>query len=221
MSEANFKKNFWIPAIKAKIGKFIEFNKDKESYTREEIERDLTTVRQELAKQNLEGLPIEFDNPERFTIDNLNQDLTDELSTYLATINKLYIRQYNANSDAKDQMIRDLQSDEKSKKAFNTLRNDYENESLSDLVTNKNEFNQVTEYDGKLIQRADPVFNIPDGFRSHFYAPSKQVFGKSVSTKNVNVMVLWLMCIMLAITLYFDGFKKLLDLFSNIQIGKN
>ncbi|MDP4845535.1 MAG: ATP-binding cassette domain-containing protein [Salibacteraceae bacterium] len=221
MSEANFKKNFWIPAIKAKIGKFIEFNKDKESYTREEIERDLTTVRQELAKQNLEGLPIEFDNPERFTIDNLNQDLTDELSTYLATINKLYIRQYNANSDAKDQMIRDLQSDEKSKEAFNTLRNDYENESLSDLVTNKNEFNQVTEYDGKLIQRADPVFNIPDGFRSHFYAPSKQVFGKSVSTKNVNVMVLWLMCIMLAITLYFDGFKKLLDLFSNIQIGKN
>ncbi len=221
MSEANFKKNFWIPAIKAKIGKFIEFNKDNESYTREEIERDLTTVRQELAKQNLEGLPIEFDNPERFTIDNLNQDLTDELSTYLATINKLYIRQYNANSDAKDQMIRDLQSGEKSKKAFNTLRNDYENESLSDLVTNKNEFNQVTEYDGKLIQRADPVFNIPDGFRSHFYAPSKQVFGKSVSTKNVNVMVLWLMCIMLAITLYFDGFKKLLDLFSNIQIGKN
>ncbi|MDP4663162.1 MAG: ATP-binding cassette domain-containing protein [Salibacteraceae bacterium] len=221
MSEANFKKNFWIPAIKAKIGKFIEFNKDNESYTREEIERDLTTVRQELAKQNLEGLPIEFDNPERFTIDNLNQDLTDELSTYLATINKLYIRQYNANSDAKDQMIRDLQSDEKSKEAFNTLRNDYENESLSDLVTNKNEFNQVTEYDGKLIQRADPVFNIPDGFRSHFYAPSKQVFGKSVSTKNVNVMVLWLMCIMLAITLYFDGFKKLLDLFSNIQIGKN
>lgn len=220
MSEANFKKNFWIPAIKAKIGKFIEFNKNNKSYTREEIERDLTTVRQELAQQNKEGLAIEFDNPERFTVDNLNQDLIDELSTYLATINKLYIKQYNANSDAKDQMIRDLQIDEKSKEAFNTLRNDYENESLSDLVTNKNEFNQVTEYDGKLIQRADPVFNIPDGFRSHFYAPSKMVFGKSVSTKNVNVMVLWLMCLMLAITLYFDGFKKFLDLFSNIQIGK-
>jgi ABC transport system ATP-binding/permease protein len=220
MSEANFKKNFWIPAIKAKIGKFIEFNKDNGDYTSEEIERDLITVRQELAKQNLEGLPIEFDNPERFTIENLNQDLIDELSTYLATINKLYIRQYNANSDAKDQLIRELQSDEASKEAFNTLRNDYENESLTDLVTNKNEFNQVTEYDGKLIQRADPVFNIPDGFRSHFYAPSKMVFGKSVSTKNVNVMVLWLMCVVLAITLYFDGFKKLLDLFANIQIGK-
>jgi len=220
MSEANFKKNFWIPAIKAKIGKFIEFNKDNGDYSKEEIERDLITVRQELAKQNSEGLPIEFENPERFTIDNLNQDLIDELSTYLATINKLYIRQYNANSDAKDQLIRELQSDNASKEAFNTLRNDYENESLTDLVTNKNEFNQVTEYDGKLIQRADPVFNIPEGFRSHFYAPSKMVFGKSVSTKNVNVMVLWIMSIVLAVTLYFDGFKKLLDLFSNIQFGK-
>lgn len=220
MSEANFKKNFWIPAIKAKIGKFIEFSKDNESYSREEIERDLITVRQELAKQNLEGLPIEFENPERFTINNLSTDLTDELSTYLATINKLYIRQYNANSDAKDQMIRNLQNDDQSKADFNALRNDYENESLSDLVTNKNEFNQITEYDGKLIQRADPVFNIPDGFRSHFYAPSKKVFGKYVSTKNVNVMVLWIMCIVLAITLYFDGFKKMLDLFANIQFGK-
>ena len=64
------------------------------------------------------------------------------------------------------------------RKDFKTLRNEYENESLSDLVTNKTDFNQITEYDGHLIQRADPVFHIPQGQGSHFYAPVKTFFGK-------------------------------------------
>ena len=69
------------------------------------------------------------------------------------------------------------------------------NESLSDLVTNKTEFNQITEYGGRLIQRADPVFHIPESSGSHFYAPKKWLFGKQMETITVNLIMLWFMSV--------------------------
>jgi ABC-type multidrug transport system ATPase subunit len=220
MSEANFKKNFWIPDLKAKKGKFLDYIKGNSDYTEEEIKRDLKTIRNELVKQQSAPIDYAFDNPERFSIDSLNKELLTELSNYLATLNKLYIRQYNGNSDARDQLIRDLKNNDNSGLDMTELRNNFENEALTDLVKNKNDFNPIIEFDGELIQRVDPIFNIPTGFNTHFYAPTKMFFGKHYSTKNVNVIVLWIMSLLLGITLYFDGFKKVLDFFSNISFGK-
>jgi len=218
MSDANFKKNFWIPEMKAKVGKFKEFLRNKEEAKEEDIASDLKTVRHEVAKENKINDALSFDELDQFTAEGLNKELLEDFSTYLTTLNNLYVRQWNYNSDEKDRVIREHQKTDEEKAAFNALRNNFENESLSDLVTNKNEFNQITEYDGELIQRADPVLNIPDGFRSHFYAPKKLVFGKYYSTKQVNIIVLWLMSLGLAISLYFDGLKRLLNLFSEIKI---
>ncbi len=218
MSDANFKKNFWIPEMKAKVGKFKEYLRNKESADIQDLTSDFKTVRGEVSKENKFNDAITFDELDQFTLGGINQELLEDFSTYLTTLNKLYVRQWNNNSDEKDRVIREHQKTDEEKTAFNNLRNNFENESLSDLVTNKNEFNQITEYDGELIQRADPVFNIPDGFRSHFYAPKKLVFGKYYSTKQVNVLVLWLMSIALAISLYFDGLKRLLNVFSEVKI---
>lgn len=220
MSEANFKKNFWIPALKAKVGNLNQWLNDKNAIAQEDIENDLLAMRNEVIKQDKTDMGITFDQVDRLTTENLSQDVLDEFNTYLSTLNKMYIRQYNQNSDEKDRIIREHQSTEEAKEEFNKLRNDYENESLSDLVTNKNEFNQITEYDGNLIQRADPIFNIPDTFRSHFYAPVKLLFGTYVSTRTVNVVVLWLMSLVLAITLYFDLLRKFMGMFSRFDFLK-
>jgi len=225
MSDANFKKNYWVPEIKAKVGKLKEHLRDDSRYEKEDIEGDLFTIRNEVGEENRvqelrENELLVFDDVESFTIEGLNEELLDDFSTYLATINKAYVRQWNYNSDEKDRIIRQHQQTEEDKAAFTEFRNNYENESLSDLVTNKNDFGQITEYDGKLIQRADPVFHIPGGLRSHFYAPKKKLFGRYYSTMQVNVIILWLMSIGLAITLYFDALKGLLNVFSNITLFK-
>jgi ABC-type multidrug transport system ATPase subunit len=220
MSDANFKKNFWVPELKGKVGRFKEYLRNPDAFDLEQIEADLLLVRNEVAKENEINDAVTFDDLDQFTASGLNHDLLDDFSTYLATVNKLYIRQWNYNSDEKDRIIREQQTSDDAKEAFNKLRNDFENESLSDLVTNKNEFNQITEYDGELIQRADPVFNIPDGFRAHFYAPMKKMFGRYYSTMQVNLIVLWLMSLGLAISLYFDALKRLLDFFAQLKLSR-
>lgn len=221
MSESNFKKNFWIPALKAKIGTIKNWLKDKSKSTDEEIANDLSTLRNELNKENELFEDLTFDSIDELNVENVTEETMEEVSLHLSTLNKVYIRQYNANSDQKDAIIRERQSTEEDKKAFNQLRDEYENESLSDLVTNKTEFNQISEYDGELIQRADPVYNIPRGNGSHFYTPVKKFFGQVYSTKTANVAVLWFMSILLMISLYFDLFLKLLNLFGNINLFKS
>lgn len=221
MSEANFKKNFWIPALKAKIGTIKNWLKDKSKSTDEEIANDLSTLRNELNKENELFEDLTFDSIDELNVENVTEETMEEVSLHLSTLNKVYIRQYNANSDQKDAIIRERQSTEEDKKAFNQLRDEYENESLSDLVTNKTEFNQISEYDGELIQRADPVYNIPRVNGSHFYTPVKKFFGQVYSTKTANVAVLWFMSILLMISLYFDLFLKLLNLFGNINLFKS
>ncbi|MFM7311340.1 MAG: hypothetical protein ACKOZY_12085, partial [Flavobacteriales bacterium] len=44
-----------------------------------------------------------------------------------------------------------------------------------------------------------------------YYSPFKQVFGITLSTFAVNVLVIWGMTILLAVLLYFDGMKRVID----------
>ena len=96
------------------------------------------------------------------------------------------------------------------------LRDDYENENLSQLVKNATNLTgeNCLEKDGRLIQINDPIFCDPTESnigRAHFYAPRKKVFGAYYSTFWVNIIVIWLMSVSLIVTLYFDVFKKVLD----------
>jgi hypothetical protein len=86
-------------------------------------------------------------------------------------------------------------------------------------VKNSNEFNKIIEQDGILIQRADPVFLEPyqSNFgNSHFFAPRKKIFGRYFDTFWVNLCVLWGMSLLMAITLYFDVLRKIIDGLGNL-----
>jgi hypothetical protein len=100
---------------------------------------------------------------------------------------------------------------------YRSLKSSCFNKSLYDQVTNRNELDKLVVRNNQIIQNRDPIFLPAKGsfLSAHFYAPVKEVFGKSQSTFWVNIIVLWIMTLILAITLYFDLFKYI------IQIGKS
>ena len=104
---------------------------------------------------------------------------------------------------------------EKEKKGtVELLKKAYENNNLNELLTNKQTANRFLEIDGKIIQKIDPIFLDPsqDGFiRAHFFAPRKAIAGAYYDTFWINSFVIWFMSLVMAITLYFDVLKKLLD----------
>ena len=71
MSEANFKKNFWIARLKAKVGLLNNWLNKKSKSTPEEIERELETMRNEMLKENLAYHGMTFDIVDNFTMEKL------------------------------------------------------------------------------------------------------------------------------------------------------
>ena len=160
-----------------------------------------------------------------------NVKTADYMRKYLDMVFTIYVKVFNSNNDAEDKAIRDLEDDKdpvvakRKTDAFNKLKDENMNEALETQLENKNEFNKIIEQDGALIQRTDQIFLEPyqsNYGNSHFFAPRKKILGTYFDTFWVNICVLWGMSIIMAITLYFDLLRKLIDGLGNLfaRFGK-
>ena len=106
-----------------------------------------------------------------------------------------------------------------------SMRNKYHNEHLDDIVRNVYEKNKILRYKDKLIRQEEPIYLEPDnssfiGIRSHFYAPHKYFLGKYYNTFHVNVIIIWVMCILLYPPLYFEHLKKSINFLGEVNFNK-
>ena len=118
---------------------------------------------------------------------------------------------YNIFARLKNQKIAKFRNKGNGKILFIEQRDNYQNESLTDLVKNKDEMNKIIEFDGQLVQKSDPIYRDAKNFRAHFFAPKKQLFGYSIDTFWMNVIVILGMAFILFVTLYFDVLKRTSD----------
>ena len=208
-SIAEFKKNFWVQRLKSKID-FIQSNynnKEKQQQVTDEIE----LVRNELALEQISTPEIKlalFENNKDFLTDLESLIAT---RTYIEELYRHYIKKSNNADGEKDKIISKLNATSELREEFIKAKNQYQNDNLTDLVRNRNEINKILEKKDELIQRADPVYLDPvksGSIRAHFFAPNKKIFGKYFDTFWVNIFVIWMMSLILAITLYFNLFKK-------------
>jgi translation initiation factor 2 beta subunit (eIF-2beta)/eIF-5 len=134
-----------------------------------------------------------------------------EINNSLQIIKDFYIKMYNIFARLKNQKIAKFRNKENGKILFIAQRDHYQNESLNDLVKNKDELNKIIEFDEQLVQKSDPIYREAKGFRAHFFAPSKQLFGYSLDTFWINILVILGMTFSLFISLYFDILKRTID----------
>jgi len=137
---------------------------------------------------------------------------TKNVKSFLNTLKKHYNQVYSTNDAKKDELIMDMGIE-----TYKDMVNKYTNESLDNFVLNNLDLTNVIEYQGRLIQKSDPIYKLPKqekGFLgAHFYAPTKYIFGSEVDSFWANLIVIWGMILTLIVTLYFDILKKIIDLF--------
>lgn len=119
-------------------------------------------------------------------------------------------------------MIRNLTSTPEKQAEFQRFREAYHNEAIADAVKNLAETHRIIEKDGKLVQKIYPIYKNPDpdhvvDFDAQFYMPAKHFLSQDVDTFIFNNGVIWTMTIVLAITLYFDVLRKIIDGMGNIS----
>ncbi|OFX19937.1 MAG: hypothetical protein A2033_19010 [Bacteroidetes bacterium GWA2_31_9] len=217
MSEANYKKDYWLPILRNKVTS-CKRDLDKPD-KREQIVSYLELLRNEISKELSVNKKVSFKALNSLYYEKLNLSIITLTEQYLDQLNKYFIKKYNKANSEKDALLSGMQKTDNEKKKIIMLKKNHYNENLSEFVTNSNSLDRVVEFENHLYQKIDPIYQEPSGdfIKSHFYSPKKKLFGSSIDTFWVNVMVMWFMTVFLYITLYYKGLKRLMDLFARIS----
>jgi ABC transport system ATP-binding/permease protein len=86
------------------------------------------------------------------------------------------------------------------------------NKALEVLVLNSDAKDFYRETPVSIMQKVAPVYKDPDFNygRAHFLASQKRIARKSFDTFWFNLSVIWLMCTVLYLSLYYDWLRKVL-----------
>jgi len=211
MSQADYKKTFWLTKLNNKIN-YCERNlKNKEKVV--EVTNSLELLRNEISKELISNPKYKFNQLENLYIDKLTQGVIHQTKHYLKILKKYYVNKYNNANRMRDIKVGEFQKTEEDRKNFILTKKMNYNENLADFAKNSNSAEKIIEYDNELFQKIDPIFQDPTHpmLKAHFYAPRKAVFGTLYDTFWVNIIVLWVFSISLYITLYFKVLKRFLD----------
>ncbi|MEZ4798304.1 MAG: ATP-binding cassette domain-containing protein [Flavobacteriales bacterium] len=212
-----WKKDYWVKELTSKVN---EARKQLQSGNKSEnFEYNLEIIRNEIEKEITHNPSFQFEAVESLYPSKVSVGILNDLDVALLEIEKFYIRAYNYANSQREEIITNLTKTPESREAYLKLQDDNFNESLEDFVTNKNDIKKIVEYDGQLVQKQNLIYLTPVDvglFGAHFYAPTKPFMGRQLTTLSANIMVIWMMTIVLAIVLFFDGFRWFFNLLGRL-----
>lgn len=224
-SFATWKKDYWLQELTAKLD-FVKTNIEKPEKA-EEIKESFLTMRNEIEREHnfIENVRCEG-CLETMNMESYSEDTYNNAKTYFGILKNHYKSVVDTNRRKIDLKTAEI-VEKYGKDKYLELVDNNTNEALEQFATNKTDLTKLVDVNGHFIQKSDPIYLDPYDkgfFGAHFYAPRKRIFGVYVGTFAANVIVIWLMCLILTITLYFDALKKMLDgaekLFSKLSFKK-
>jgi ABC transport system ATP-binding/permease protein len=216
MANSDFQKVYLIPELETKLQFVLQNHKTGEASAKEKVAKDLLLIRSELQKELSEVGNDKFAHIEDLTPEKFDSATHKRVSSFLDQLKQFYIKRYNAADQMKEKLIRSMTDSEDKEKEFEAYREAYHNEAIADLVKNLSETHRIIEKDGKLIQKIYPIYKDPDpdhmvDFDAQFYMPAKHFLNMNVDTFAFNTGVIWSMTFVLALALYFDVLRRIID----------
>ena len=210
---SNWKKDYWITELKNKVN--ILSNNLDNAEAEKELEQHLEVLRNELQKENdfLKG--VQFNQVDKLNLEELTPNTLTAVNEHLELLKEHYKKVYLKADNAKEKTIYAMTRNDHSSEEYQNLYNNFKNDQLEIFATNRNDISYIAEHNGELIQKKDLVYLMPYNssfFDTHFYAPSKKLFGRFVDTFYANILVLWGMTITLAICLFANVFPKTISI---------
>ena len=151
---------------------------------------------------------------------SFNESIYYKTSDYLSNMLNYFNEKYNKEVLKRDNVLLEMDHQYAALGGIKTLKEDYFNSSLDDLMRNKLEVNKIIEKNGKLIQNVDPIFKKPSSNwgRAQFYASNKIFAGFEIDTFVFNLLIIWLVTFILYILLLADFLKKSFESIGNIKV---
>ncbi|MBI1769910.1 MAG: ATP-binding cassette domain-containing protein [Bacteroidetes bacterium] len=178
--------------------------------------KNLVALNLSILRDNFQNEPFR-EGIEKIDLSKYSKGQGAILENYFEKYRKHYQKIYN---DFVNLTEKKMAFYEKKGIKVNDEKNRYHNESLADMVKNVNVKDRLIEYNGKLIQLINPIFqkSNPSTYRNAFFVPEKVFFGLSVSTFIFDLIVVWVMALFCYLALYFEWMRKTVEFFGNVSI---
>ncbi len=229
ISMANFNKVHRIPALrealKTSLKEYMSMhNTVPDSTNQPDKKQETRYSRLQLLKNeitrlsSMPGMPA-FSYFEGLEESGFNDAAVDSVNRFLEKADRIFNQVSNLASDKIDRFYNLY--DTRLKK----LENEYYNYSLKEIVTKPYERKKILVYNNSLVQNTDPVYLDPENkgplsFRTHFFAPSKYIFGIKADTFSFNIALVLLSTIVLYLILYFDLLGRTVRFFGNLTFKR-
>lgn len=222
MAHADFQKVYLIPELETRLQYVMTNLTSSDPEIKTKVESDLALLRSELGQELKVVGRQDMINLESFSVEKFDSTVFNTSTQFLESLRKFYINRYNAADKQKEDLVKSMIDTPEKQKEFEELRERYHNESIADLVKNTTETSRIIAKDGKLIQKIYPIYKDPDpdhriDFNAQFYMPSKHFLSRNIDTLFFNTGVIWSMTLVLAILLYFDVLRKVIDGIGNLS----
>jgi ABC transport system ATP-binding/permease protein len=215
-AEAEYKKIYLIPELESKLAYCMNNRSQWRNRNHQGVNNALTILQREIGHELALVGPENFRLIDKIVLGKFDSATAASTSRFLAGLKAYYNRKIQKAKTDRDALIDSLTNTPEKEAAFEEMRIRYVNKAVSDAVRNITSPERIVEYDGNLIQKIYPIYNLQHKPRHYFdfaanlYQPTKH-FGRShIDTFIFNIMMIWFMTILLFVTLYFDLLKKLI-----------
>ena len=220
-SEADFELSQKIPALRKVLSQVV--NKYNSGEPGNKYSGNLQLLYNEIARYQKMVPEMIFQELNQLSPMGFKQETAFATSYYLKIMEGYFGDKLASAERKKENIIRFMLNEDA--RLFQTLKDAYSNESVSDIVKKRFEKNRILEYKNHLIQQYHPIYQDPEpagyfNIRAHFFAPQKHFMGLYFDTYWFNILVVWSMAFVLYFTLYFDVLGKVIRFTENIRLKK-
>ena len=222
MANADYKKVYFIPELETKLQYCLNNYRSADSTTQAKLKKNLDLLQNEITNEiELTQYKDKVDIG-ALTVAKFDSLTYHKVTAFLENLKHHYIDLFNRADQLREKKIYEQTNTPEKEKAFDTYREAYHNEAVTDLVKNFEERHRIIEKDGRLIQKIYPIYKAPDpdhmvDFDAQFYMPAKHFLNSNVDTLYFNNAVIWSMSLFLALTLYFDVLRKVINGLGNLS----
>ena len=220
-SLADFKSAYLAEELRRHTEYIMENLYPKSDSMKEVAQHRIMILRLALRDEPFNSGTNQIDVGKTFVLSDFTQETGNQILEYLTAYKQHYQKIYNHNLFVQEKKMSFY---EQHGWNLNWYKNNYFNESVSNLVRNVNSIDRVTEQNGELIQMIDPIFQEikpvhPLDYRTLFFASEKNLLGLTIGTPNFNLLAIWLMSCVLYLTLYTQALKKLIKKLASIPFN--
>lgn len=221
--QSDYKNVYYLPKLQELLDKCNSRFDSGVDTLDEKYVNDLALLHNELGKE-MKRLPnIEFYKLEGLRPSAFNTNVYNSTSEYIEQLKAVYTENKN-NADAKIDRMTEYMLD-KDAALYKSLKDEYDNETLDDIVRKTFDKHDYLRDGDKIIQIKNPIYQMPEpegffSFRTHFFAPYKYFAGIYWDTLWFNVISVWFLTICLYVILYYDWMRKGFELLSEFDVKK-